>query len=43
MKTPLELVQTLLSNPTNLEHVRSLTTDDVTYVSLNTKRTLPPP
>ena len=35
MKTPLELVQTLLSNPTNLEHVRSLTTDDVTYVSLN--------
>ena len=35
MKTPLELVQTLLSNPTNLEHVRSLTTEDVTYVSLN--------
>ena len=35
MKTPLELVQTLLSNPTNLEHVRGLTTDDVTYVSLN--------
>jgi ketosteroid isomerase-like protein len=35
MATPLELVQTLLSNPTNLEHVRSLTTEDVTYVSLN--------
>jgi ketosteroid isomerase-like protein len=35
MKTPLELVQTLLSNPTNLEHVRSLTAEDVTYVSLN--------
>jgi uncharacterized protein len=35
MKTPLELVQTLLSNPTNLEHVRGLTTEDVTYVSLN--------
>ena len=35
MKTPLELVQTLLANPTNLEHVRALTTDDVTYVSLN--------
>ena len=35
MKTPLELVQTLISNPTNLEHVRSLTTEDVTYVSLN--------
>jgi uncharacterized protein len=35
MKTPLELVQALLSNPTNLEHVRSFTTEDVTYVSLN--------
>lgn len=35
MKTPLELVQTLLSDPTNLEHVRNLTTADVTYVSLN--------
>jgi uncharacterized protein len=35
VKTPLELVQTLLSNPTNLEHVRSLTTEDVIYVSLN--------
>jgi uncharacterized protein len=35
MKTPLELVQALLSNPTNIEHVRSLTTEDVTYVSLN--------
>jgi hypothetical protein len=35
MKTPLELVQTLLSNPTNFEHVRGLTTEDVTYVSLN--------
>src|SRR5580692_487369 len=35
MKTPVELLQTLLSNPTNLEHVRSLTTEDVTYVSLN--------
>jgi uncharacterized protein len=35
MKTPLELVQTLLSNPTNIEHVRSVTTEDVTYVSLN--------
>jgi uncharacterized protein len=35
MKTPLELVQSLLSNPTNIEHVRGLTTDDVTYVSLN--------
>ena len=35
MKTPLELVQTLLSNPTNIDHVRSLTTGDVTYVSLN--------
>ncbi len=35
MKTPLEIVQTLLTNPTNLEHVRGLTTPDVTYVSLN--------
>jgi ketosteroid isomerase-like protein len=35
MKTPLELVQTLLSNPTNVEHVRGLTTADVVYVSLN--------
>jgi len=35
MKTPLELVQMLLSDPTNIEHVRGLTTDDFTYVSLN--------
>jgi ketosteroid isomerase-like protein len=35
MKTPLEMVQTLLTDPTNLEHVRGLTTADVTYVSLN--------
>lgn len=35
MKTAVELVQSLLSNPTNLAHVRGLTTDDVTYVSLN--------
>jgi uncharacterized protein len=35
MKTPLELVQALLSDPTNIEHVRGLTTEDVTYVSLN--------
>jgi ketosteroid isomerase-like protein len=35
MKTPLELVQALISNPTSIENVRSLTTEDVTYVSLN--------
>ncbi len=35
MTTPVELVQSLISNPINLEHVRSLTTADVTYVSLN--------
>ena len=35
MSTPLELVQTLLSNPTSIENVRDLTTEDVTYVSLN--------
>ena len=34
MKTPLELVQALLSNPTNIEHVRGLTSEDITYVSL---------
>ena len=28
-------MQSLLSNPTNIEHVRSLTTADVIYVSLN--------
>ena len=35
MKTPLELVQALLSNPISIDNVRSLTTEDVTYVSLN--------
>lgn len=30
MKTPLELVQTLLSDPTNINLVRGLTTEDVT-------------
>jgi ketosteroid isomerase-like protein len=35
MQTPLEAVQTLISDPTNIAHVRGLTTDDVTYVSLN--------
>jgi len=35
MKTPLELLQALLSNPTDIEHVRGLTTEGVTYVSLN--------
>lgn len=35
MKTPLELVQALISDPTNIKQVRTLTTDDVTYVSLN--------
>src|SRR5258705_13353786 len=35
MKTTLEVLQSLISNPTNIEHVRSLTTEDVTYVSLN--------
>src|SRR5258708_20739730 len=35
MKTPLELVQTLLSNPTNIGHVSWLTTEGVDYVSLN--------
>jgi len=35
MKTPLELVQSLLSNPTNIENVRGLTTEDVCGHSLD--------
>lgn len=35
MPTPLDLVQTLISNPTDIEHVRGLVTEDLTYVSLN--------
>lgn len=35
MKNPLELLQALLAKPTDIENVRSLTTNDVTYVSLN--------
>lgn len=35
MATSLGLLQLLISNPTNIEHVRRLTTEDVTYVSLN--------
>ena len=35
MKSPFELVQALISDPTNIDHVRGLTTEDVTYVSLN--------
>ncbi len=34
MKTPLEVVQTVLSDPTNISLVRSLTTEDMAYVSL---------
>jgi hypothetical protein len=33
--TPVEVVQKLLSNPLDLEQVRSLTTPEVQYVSLN--------
>ncbi len=33
--SPAKILQTLLSNPVDVEHVRSLTTPDVTYVSLN--------
>src|SRR5258708_36839207 len=35
MTTPLELVQKLLSNPRSVENVRGVTSEDVTYVSLN--------
>ena len=30
-----EVLAAILENPTDLEHVRSLVTDDLTYVSLN--------
>jgi hypothetical protein len=33
--SPTEIVVAILDNPTDLDHVRSLVTDDVTYVSLN--------
>jgi ketosteroid isomerase-like protein len=32
---PTEVVAAILDNPTDIAHVRSLVTDDVTYVSLN--------
>lgn len=34
-QSPIETVQAILADPTNLESVRNLTTPDVTYVSLN--------
>ena len=33
--TPIEVVNKLLSNPLDIDNVRSVTTPDVTYVSLN--------
>lgn len=33
--TPIEIVNKLLSNPVDIDNVRSLTTPDVNYVSLN--------
>src|ERR1700741_716542 len=33
--SPAQLVQTLLANPSDLANVKSVTTPDVTYVSLN--------
>ena len=33
--SPAQLIQTLLANPSDLANVRSVTTPDVTYVSLN--------
>ena len=35
MMQPTEVLASILQNPTDLEHVRSLVTDDVMYVSLN--------
>lgn len=33
--TPAQVIQTLLTKPTDLQHVRSVTAPDVTYVSLS--------
>ena len=33
--SPLAVLQTILSNPTDLDFVKQYTTDDFTYVSLN--------
>lgn len=35
MPSPTEILSAILKNPTDIDHVRSLVTPDVTYVSLN--------
>jgi hypothetical protein len=35
MRSPSEVLSEMLKNPTDIDHVRSLVTPDVTYVSLN--------
>ena len=35
MLSPTEVLSSILKNPTDIEHVRSLVAPDVTYVSLN--------
>jgi uncharacterized protein len=35
MLSPTEVLSSILKNPTDIDHVRSLVTSDVTYVSLN--------
>jgi uncharacterized protein len=35
MPSPMEILSAILKNPTDIDHVRSLVTPDVTYVSLN--------
>jgi len=35
MLSPTEVLSSILKNPTDIDHVRSLVTPDVTYVSLN--------
>ncbi|HTV98485.1 MAG TPA: nuclear transport factor 2 family protein [Steroidobacteraceae bacterium] len=35
MLTPMQILSAILDKPTDLDHVRSLVTPDVTYVSLN--------
>jgi hypothetical protein len=35
MRSPQEILSAILEKPTDLDHVRSLVSPDVTYVSLN--------
>ena len=35
MLSPTEILSAILDKPTDIDHVRSLVTPDITYVSLN--------